>query len=135
MLINSTVGEKRKSDGITPANQKHDTENEIIPPSSKRQRNLQQDIRLFINKKVMDRNGRIEPTECGTAEPTGNENADSVQRDENPECGTAKTARTGRVEPTECGTAEPASNGRAEPTECGTAEAAEKENADSVQRD
>ena len=37
MLINSTLGEKRKSDGKTPTNYEHDTENEIIPPSSKRQ--------------------------------------------------------------------------------------------------
>ena len=72
--INSKVGEKRKPD-------------ETTPPSPNSHRKLQQDIRLFINKDVSKesrsgrvelrknvdvsgrekRNGRVEPTECGTA--------------------------------------------------------------------
>ena len=87
--------------------------------SSKRQRKLQQDIRLFINKKVTDINGRVEPTDCGTAEPAGKENADRLQREENSECRTAETV----------------GNGQAESTECGAAEPQGKENVDNVQRD
>ena len=56
--------------------QQQETENEITPPNPKSQRNLHQDIRIFINKSdghVVSRNGRVESTECGTAAPAGNE--------------------------------------------------------------
>ena len=82
---------------------------------------MQQDIRLFINKKVIGDDGRVEHTKCGTAEPV--ETIDRVGQDEchDYEGGTAEPDNLvdcDRTEPskmmTECGRAEPTESVRAE---------------------